>query len=129
LIPAFQILLRIFLKLSRNSKRKYKYALNLNFYHFAMAILLSYLKTGKSSISFAVLSGCSPVIRPAFLFFYARNCRRYNPFLLFIAIRANAINIFILVFMAPMALKIKLVQPASVEEAVSRQSPVGSIGR
>jgi O-antigen ligase len=41
----------------------------------------------------------------------------------------NVINIFILVFMAPMALKIKPVQPASVEEAASRLSPVGSIGR
>lgn len=41
----------------------------------------------------------------------------------------NVINIFILVFMAPMALKIKPVQPASVEEAASRLSPVRSIGR
>jgi O-antigen ligase len=41
----------------------------------------------------------------------------------------NVINIFILVFMAPMALKIKPVQPASVEEAASSLSPVRSIGR
>jgi hypothetical protein len=41
----------------------------------------------------------------------------------------NVINIFILVFMAPMALKIKPVQPASVEEAASRLSTVRSIGR
>ena len=41
----------------------------------------------------------------------------------------NVINIFILVFMAPMALKIKPVQPASVEEATSSLSPVRSIGR
>jgi O-antigen ligase len=41
----------------------------------------------------------------------------------------NVINIFILVFMAPMALKIKPVQPASVEDAASRLSPVGGIGR
>lgn len=41
----------------------------------------------------------------------------------------NVINIFILVFMAPMALKINPVQPASVEEAASRLSPVRSIGR
>jgi O-antigen ligase len=41
----------------------------------------------------------------------------------------NVINIFILVFMAPMALKIKTVQPASVEEAASSLSPVRSIGK
>jgi hypothetical protein len=41
----------------------------------------------------------------------------------------NVINIFILVFMAPMALKIKPVQPASVEERTSGLSPVRSIGR
>jgi O-antigen ligase len=41
----------------------------------------------------------------------------------------NVINIFILVFMAPMALKIKPVQPASVAEATSSLSPVRSIGR
>ena len=41
----------------------------------------------------------------------------------------NVINIFIFVFMAPMALKIKPVQPASVEEAASSLSPVRSIGR
>ena len=41
----------------------------------------------------------------------------------------NVINIFILVFMAPMALKIKPVQPASLEEADSRLSPVRSLGR
>jgi len=41
----------------------------------------------------------------------------------------NVINIFILVFMAPMALKIQPVQPASVEEATSSLSPVRSIGR
>lgn len=41
----------------------------------------------------------------------------------------NVINIFILVFMAPMALEIKPVPPDLVEEAASRLSPVGSIGR
>ena len=41
----------------------------------------------------------------------------------------NVINIFILVFMAPMALKIKPVQPTSVEEATSSLSPARSIGR
>jgi O-antigen ligase len=41
----------------------------------------------------------------------------------------NVINIFILVFMAPMALKIKPVQPAAVEEETSGLSPVRSIGR
>jgi hypothetical protein len=41
----------------------------------------------------------------------------------------NVINIFILVFMAPMALKIKPAPPTPVEEAVSSLSPVRSIGR
>jgi O-antigen ligase len=41
----------------------------------------------------------------------------------------NVINIFILVFMAPMALKMKPVQPASVEEAAASLSPVRSIGK
>ena len=41
----------------------------------------------------------------------------------------NVINIFLLVFMAPMALKLKPVQPTAVEEAASRLSPVRSIGR
>lgn len=41
----------------------------------------------------------------------------------------NVINIFILVFMAPMALKIKPVQPAAVEEETTGLSPVRSIGR
>lgn len=41
----------------------------------------------------------------------------------------NVINIFILVFMAPLALKIQPVQPASMEEATSSLSPVRSIGR
>lgn len=41
----------------------------------------------------------------------------------------NVINIFIFVFMAPMALKIKPVQTASVEAATSRLSPIGSIAR
>jgi O-antigen ligase len=41
----------------------------------------------------------------------------------------NVINIFIFVFMAPMALKIKPVQPASVEAATSSLSPIGSIAR
>jgi O-antigen ligase len=41
----------------------------------------------------------------------------------------NVINIFILVFMAPMALKIKPVQPALGEEAASGLSPVRSLGR
>jgi hypothetical protein len=41
----------------------------------------------------------------------------------------NVINIFILVFMAPMALKIKPVQPAALEEADSCLSPVRSLGR
>jgi O-antigen ligase len=41
----------------------------------------------------------------------------------------NVINIFILVFMAPMALKIKPVQPDSVEGAASRLSPLGSVER
>ena len=41
----------------------------------------------------------------------------------------NVINIFILVFMAPMALKIKPVQPVLGEEAASRLSPVRSVGR
>jgi hypothetical protein len=41
----------------------------------------------------------------------------------------NVINIFIFVFMAPMALKLKSVQPASMEEAGSSLSPVRSIGR
>ena len=40
----------------------------------------------------------------------------------------NVINIFILVFMAPMALKIKPVQPAPGEEATSSLSPVRTIG-
>jgi O-antigen ligase len=41
----------------------------------------------------------------------------------------NVINIFVLVFMAPMALKVRPVQPTSVEEATSSLSPVRSIGR
>ena len=41
----------------------------------------------------------------------------------------NVINILILVFMAPMALKINLIQPAAVEEATSSLSPVRSIRR
>jgi O-antigen ligase len=40
----------------------------------------------------------------------------------------NVINIFILVFMAPMASKIKPVQPTSVEEATSSLSPLRSNG-
>jgi O-antigen ligase len=39
----------------------------------------------------------------------------------------NVINIFLLVFMAPMALKIKPVQPTSGEEVTSRLSPERSI--
>jgi hypothetical protein len=41
----------------------------------------------------------------------------------------NVINIFLLVFMAPMALKIKPVQLTSVEEATSSLSPLRSNGR
>jgi hypothetical protein len=41
----------------------------------------------------------------------------------------NVINIFIFVFMAPMALKLKPVQPAFVAAATSRLSPIGSIAR
>jgi hypothetical protein len=41
----------------------------------------------------------------------------------------NVINIFILVFMAPMALKIKPVPPTPVEETTSSLLPVRSIGR
>ena len=41
----------------------------------------------------------------------------------------NVINIFFLVFMAPMALKIKPVQPITVEEGTYSLSPAGSIGR
>jgi hypothetical protein len=41
----------------------------------------------------------------------------------------NVINIFILVFMAPMALKMKPVQPASGEDAPSSLPPVRSTGR
>jgi O-antigen ligase len=41
----------------------------------------------------------------------------------------NVINIFLLVFMAPMALKIKPVPPTAVAEAASRLWPVRSIGK
>ena len=41
----------------------------------------------------------------------------------------NVINIFILVFMAPMALKIQPGQPDSVEESASRLSPLRSVER
>jgi hypothetical protein len=41
----------------------------------------------------------------------------------------NVINIFLLVFMAPMALKLKPVPPAAVDAAASSLAPVRSLGR